>query len=113
MSDLISRLRYMGKQYSAGQYARGGGVQKHYLEEAADALEAQAKRIAELEAQVKALKTHPCLLEDGQFDHDWKFVDDSFDHEFGTEFVHYFKCRHCEAHRDADEGDCTIDEGGH
>ena len=37
--DLIQKLRYMGRQYAAGQKARGDGAQKHYLEEAADELE--------------------------------------------------------------------------
>lgn len=37
--DLIQKLRYMGRQYANGQEARGGGRQKHYLEEAADEIE--------------------------------------------------------------------------
>lgn len=51
--NLISKLRYMGKQYSAGQKSRGGGDQKHYLEEAAD-------RIEYLEGRLKRLgdETH-------------------------------------------------------
>lgn len=40
LKELATKLRYMGKQYSAGQEARGGGRQKHYLEEAADQLDA-------------------------------------------------------------------------
>lgn len=46
--DLIKRLRYMGRQYAAGQVSRGGGEQKHYLEEAADALEAMQSETARL-----------------------------------------------------------------
>ena len=42
--DLVQKLRYMGKQYAAGHEARGGGAQKHYLEEAADELERLRKR---------------------------------------------------------------------
>lgn len=44
--DLIQKLRYMGKQYAAGTYSRGGayGGQKHYLEEAADELERLRER---------------------------------------------------------------------
>jgi hypothetical protein len=38
-------------------------------------------------------------------DHDWKFVDDSFSHEFGTEQVHYFRCELCDAERNADQAD--------
>lgn len=37
--ELIAKLRYMGRQYANGQAARGGGQQKHYLEEAADEIE--------------------------------------------------------------------------
>jgi len=64
--------------------------------------------IAAAEKQIELLKTHPCLLEDGDFDHDWKFVDESFDHEFGTEVVHYYECKHCNATKDAGGED---DEG--
>ncbi len=39
LGTLVAKLRYMGKQYAAGQASRGGGVHKHYLEEAADELE--------------------------------------------------------------------------
>lgn len=38
-------------------------------------------------------------------DHDWDFHDDSFDHEFGTERVHYFVCEKCGADRAAEAGD--------
>lgn len=38
-------------------------------------------------------------------DHDWQFQDDSFDHEFGTERVHYWQCANCEATRDMEPGD--------
>lgn len=49
--DLIAKLRYMGRQYSAGQAARGGGQQKHYLEEAADEIETLRAENVELRAQ--------------------------------------------------------------
>ena len=39
---LVAKLRYMGKQYAAGQVARGGSPQKHYLEEAAEEIEMMA-----------------------------------------------------------------------
>ncbi len=43
--------------------------------------------------------------------HTWQFVDDSFSHEFGTEKVQYFRCRHCSATREADYfDDYDIDE---
>lgn len=28
-------------------------------------------------------------------DHEWKFNDDSFDHEFGTERIHSWQCEKC------------------
>lgn len=38
-AELIAKLRYMARQYTAGQSARGGNPPaKHYLDEAADAL---------------------------------------------------------------------------
>ncbi len=48
---------------------------------------------------------HPCETEPGEFDHEWKFVDDSFDHEYGTEQVHYWCCERCDATRDVESGD--------
>jgi hypothetical protein len=36
---LVRKLRYMGRQYAAGQVSRGGSPRKHYLEEAADTIE--------------------------------------------------------------------------
>ena len=35
--------------------------------------------------------------DNSRIDHDWKFQDDSFDHEFGTERVHYWRCERCGA----------------
>jgi hypothetical protein len=37
----------------------------------------------------------PCRDEDGNDDHEWELVDDSFDHEFGTEIIRYFRCERC------------------
>ena len=48
------------------------------------------------------------LCEDG--DHDWEFVDDSFDHEFGTERIHYWSCTKCWATKDVEAEDYD-DEG--
>ena len=28
-------------------------------------------------------------------DHEWEFVDDSFDHEFGREVIRYWECEIC------------------
>lgn len=36
-------------------------------------------------------------------DHDWEHVDESFDHEFGTEQVYFKRCRLCDAVIDDDE----------
>lgn len=38
-------------------------------------------------------------------DHDWELQDDSFDHEYGTELVHYWRCIKCEATKDMEPGD--------
>jgi len=52
LPELLAKLRYMGKQYAAGQYARGGGVKKHYLEETADLLESERARADALQAEL-------------------------------------------------------------
>ena len=28
-------------------------------------------------------------------DHEWEFIDESFDHAFGTEVIEYFRCSIC------------------
>ena len=38
-------------------------------------------------------------------DHDWEFVDDSFDHEFGCEQIHYWVCSICDTQREMEQGD--------
>ena len=48
--ELVAKLRYMGRQYANGQAARGGGQQKHYLEEAADEIEALRAKAARWDA---------------------------------------------------------------
>lgn len=60
MSDLVQKLRYMGRQYAAGQVARGGEPSKHYLEEAADEIEALS---AEKAVLVEALRAATHRLE--------------------------------------------------
>jgi hypothetical protein len=37
--------------------------------------------------------------------HDWEFQDDSFDHEFGTEKIHYMQCTICGLTRDVERDD--------
>ena len=56
LRTLIVKLRYQGKQYSAGQFARGGGSQKHYLEDAADAIESLQAQAAKAEEQLAAIQ---------------------------------------------------------
>jgi hypothetical protein len=46
-----------------------------------------------------------CQTDDGGFDHEWEFQDDSFDHEYGTERVHYWRCAHCDETRAMEAGD--------
>lgn len=46
--QLVARLRYMGRQYASGRVSRGGEPEKHYLEDAADVIEAQAAQIEAL-----------------------------------------------------------------
>lgn len=40
------------------------------------------------------LPQHPCYA-DGEYDHDWEFQDESFDHEYGTETCGYWECLNC------------------
>ena len=47
---------------------------------------------------------HPCYA-DGELDHDWQFVDESFDHAYGTERVHFWRCERCDATRGMEAGD--------
>lgn len=61
--ELIAKLRHMGRQYSAGQASRGGGQQKHYLEESADLLEEQASSIEVLHGMEADAKARASLLE--------------------------------------------------
>jgi len=38
-------------------------------------------------------------------EHDWSMQDESFDHEFGTEVVHYFECELCGVTKPLEPGD--------
>lgn len=38
---------------------------------------------------------HPCRVGLNEYDHDPEFVDDSFDHEFGTEVCGHWECANC------------------
>ena len=55
------------------------------------------------------VRPHPCRTEDGGFDHDWKLQDESFDHEYGTERVHFWCCAVCEETREMEPGDYDDD----
>jgi hypothetical protein len=44
----------------------------------------------------KDLAGHPCFVDqDCDLDHDLKYVDDSFSHEFGTEVRGHWECKNC------------------
>lgn len=45
---LKKRLRYQGKQYSSGQFARGGGQEKHMLTQAAERIEELEKALNDI-----------------------------------------------------------------
>lgn len=45
------------------------------------------------------------MADKSHIDHDWKIQDDSFDHEFGTEQVHYWQCERCGATREMEAAD--------
>lgn len=66
--DLIQKLRYMGRQYAAGQKARGGGAQKHYLEEAADELERLRQELRNI---AEAKRFDRAVFEDDTAFADW------------------------------------------
>lgn len=51
-----------------------------------------------------------CEYASGQFDHEWEFQDESFDHEFGTQQVHYWMCACCGLIRDVEPGDFDDDD---
>jgi hypothetical protein len=38
-------------------------------------------------------------------DHDWKFCDESFDHEYGCERVHVWRCEKCDAEKPVTSAD--------
>ncbi len=51
-----------------------------------------------------------CEYAPGQFDHEWEFQDDSFDHEYGTQQVFYWQCAGCGRQRDVEPGDFDNDD---
>lgn len=48
-------------------------------------------------------RKHPCYVGNGEFDHDLEFIDESFDHEYGTETIHYMQCSACGQTGDVDD----------
>jgi hypothetical protein len=51
--------------------------------------------------EMSQIDVTPC--EDDE--HDWEFIDDSFDHEYGTERIHYWRCRECGITRNTEASD--------
>ena len=43
-------------------------------------------------------------------DHDWELVDDSFDHEYGTEQIGYYRCALCDEEKPYDSSDAHPDD---
>lgn len=56
--DIVSKLRYMARQYTNSELSRGGNPTRHYLDEAADEIESLRARVAELEADNKEMNSH-------------------------------------------------------
>lgn len=40
-------------------------------------------------------RVHPCRIAWNEYDHDYVYVDNSFDHEFGTEQSGHWECQNC------------------
>lgn len=55
--QLKQRLRYQGKQYSAGAFARGGAPERHYLEQAADRIHELENALADCADDYNYLQT--------------------------------------------------------
>lgn len=54
---IVAKLRYMARQYTNGSYARGGSLNgKHYLDEAADAIEELAQQASAPVGEVKPVE---------------------------------------------------------
>jgi hypothetical protein len=49
------------------------------------------------------------MADASKISHEWEFQDDSFDHAFGTERVHYFRCGICNETRGMEPGDYCDD----
>lgn len=46
---------------------------------------------------------HPCRVGFSEYEHNHEWIDDSFDHEYGTQQCGHWECDNC--------GDCGLDEG--
>ena len=42
-------------------------------------------------------------------DHEWKLIDDSFDHEYGTEQIVFYRCQLCDAEHEYDDEPNELD----
>jgi hypothetical protein len=51
---------------------------------------------------------HPCYHGNGDWEHDWEEMDDSFDHEYGTEIILYDMCNVCGLQREAEHIDLDV-----
>ena len=45
----------------------------------------------------------PCCIGWKEYDHEWKYIDDSYDHEYGTEQCGHWECQVCGAIDEARE----------
>ncbi len=43
-------------------------------------------------------------------EHDWQLIDDSFDHQFGTEQIFYYQCNNCGSQREAEHEDFYFED---
>lgn len=68
MADpLITKLRYMARQYTNGSLARGGNPGRHYLDEAADEIE--RLRAALAQPALKPCRSPYCECTEGECTH--------------------------------------------
>lgn len=60
--QMVRQLRYMARQYSAGQFARGGGVRTHWLADVAGQIEQLEIELAAAE-QTRREEVHALVVE--------------------------------------------------
>lgn len=52
-------------------------------------------KVRQDDCTTKESAKHPCDIGEDELDHDIEWVDDSFDHEFGTEVCGHWECARC------------------